>query len=314
MIEELKQKFTQYKIPFREHGKNVGREHINICCPLCDEQRFHCGIHINKLFFHCWVCNGGGSWEKLKVYLYKKYPLGNWNEIKRNKKTTYQAKPKHKVHIIDYFYNKADKEKQWLSNLCSLETIKDPFRPRWIKPNILDNYDIRIGVDKYKDYIGFIQDNNLIARKFNKNSYGVKWLKHLNQKPFIFNFNICKISEPNVGFITEGIFDCMRFPYGSAIAIMGHQISNQLLSKVVECFEKTNTIVLALDRDVNDQIIQKLYINLHSLGYNVKTIDWSKVDSYLKDIDEIYIAEGEKYIFNLLNVEKSVIFTDSILL
>ena len=49
-------------IPVRERGKNVGRDFINICCPLCHETRFHLGFHRTEGWWKCFVCGEGGQW------------------------------------------------------------------------------------------------------------------------------------------------------------------------------------------------------------------------------------------------------------
>ena len=43
----------------RESGKNVGAQMVNICCPFCEEERFHLGVHAENLWFHCFAGMAG---------------------------------------------------------------------------------------------------------------------------------------------------------------------------------------------------------------------------------------------------------------
>lgn len=51
-------------VNYREHGKNVGYNDINVCCPFCGETKFHLGINKIDGRLNCWVC----GFEHLKKW------------------------------------------------------------------------------------------------------------------------------------------------------------------------------------------------------------------------------------------------------
>ena len=58
-----------YNIEYRTSGKNIGSNWMSICCPFCQEERFHCGIHLDSKTFSCWVCGETGTFLKLAATL-----------------------------------------------------------------------------------------------------------------------------------------------------------------------------------------------------------------------------------------------------
>ena len=53
---KIRQLFEDYKIPFQDKGKNVGRGWIELHCPFCDDPSTHLGFNEEKEYFHCWRC------------------------------------------------------------------------------------------------------------------------------------------------------------------------------------------------------------------------------------------------------------------
>ena len=305
----------KHNIDYADSGVGVGRNTINIHCPVCGEEKYNCGIRIDNLIYHCWICESGGSWEKLKGHLYRKYPLVNWNTVKFGGRLG-ECK-KSKTDIIRYFDRKAeDKDLSWLTNKFDVKNMKKEFRPRWISSDVLSYYDIRIGIDKFENFIGFVQDDNLIARKMFNTSiskkYNTKWLKDENNKPFVFNFGAVKAAESKFGIITEGIFDCMRFPFGSAVAIMTNQMSDRIFDKVVLGFNAADRIIIALDKDVKYNIIQKMYINFMNLGFKVDVFPWDNIRN-AKDIDELYITKGKEFLYKLIGIDENIMINKNLI-
>lgn len=69
----------QYGIDYRSSGKNVGEDWLGICCPWCNETRFHCGINLTSKVASCWVCGESGTCLKLVATLLD----CNWREAKK---------------------------------------------------------------------------------------------------------------------------------------------------------------------------------------------------------------------------------------
>jgi len=56
---------TEEGIEYFEGGKNVSHGSINIQCPFCSDHSNHCGIFIDSMRFHCWLCGETGQFVKL---------------------------------------------------------------------------------------------------------------------------------------------------------------------------------------------------------------------------------------------------------
>lgn len=311
----LSERFDDCGIAYRSYGKNVGRENINICCPFCGEERFHCGIHRAHLYFHCWVCGVGGSWKKLKNLLRSIYPNVSWdinnNENYTDSEVVSDAKSEFKIR--DYFTKRAEiGELNWLTKIPAVSELKNKFRTRGLPEKILNFYDIRLGIGKYENYVGFAQGENLIARKYRPDKNKLMHLKSVDSSPFIFNFGICNRTKPKIGVITEGVMDCLRFPYGSSIALLTSNCSDSVIGLIANCFNSADRIILALDRGVKWEIICNLKLILIDLGYEVIALDWNKIKNRkLKDVDELTLVYGDKFLLDLFNLREVDFFSQS---
>lgn len=55
MTVDVKGLLDSLRIPYRERGRNIGRDYLGIKCPFCgDDPSEHMGIHIRTGGYHCW--------------------------------------------------------------------------------------------------------------------------------------------------------------------------------------------------------------------------------------------------------------------
>ena len=296
-------------IPFKDHGINVGREFINICCPFCHEGRFHCGINTIDFWFKCFVCNESGSWYKLSKCLKKDFSGVNWKKIKPPKKT-YHIPVYEKPVISEPKFSflksleKTDLCFKWLTTEPGIEFLNDKFRPRGLPGDILNYVEIYRGTKKFKGYVVFKEGDNISGRKYNPDILGARWKKNIVNTPFIYGENVCKKFCMPVGIITEGIFDMLHFPQGTAIALSGVAFSDAVLAKVLKTFDKAYKIILALDRGVKEKMIQDFYLSLSDF-YEVDVVDWSTIKNpNIKDLDELAVVKGNEYLLDFVGLPK----------
>ena len=298
------------RIEVKEHGTNVGREHVNICCPYCDESKFHCGIHEYDYWFKCFVCGEGGSWGKLRYQLRKVYPYVDWSLIKNKNKEVYldDEKKPHKAKDMPVFWREVDERDievlEWLEERPNQRDLKEKDRERGLDIKIALDAGLMIGIKKLKGYIVFKNGENINARKYYLDSPGPRWWKRLKDRPYLFGKEWTEKMNPKVGVITEGIFDCLRIPFGYGVAILGSAVSELLVSEIIKAFPTADTLVLALDRDANKNSITQMRLMLMDLGYEVKTVDWNSISrKEIKDLDDLFLSISQKKFFNFVQIQ-----------
>ena len=296
-------------ISIREHGANTGKEHINICCPFCNEARFHCGIHRTQLWFKCFVCGEGGNWNKIREKLYQKKPEGKWFDLCIEKESFYVDEIKKdfisqkEVYWREFNQSNDTELYSWLIDSPKYEDLFERYRSRSVGLSSALDYGLMTGIKKLEGYAVFKTGENVVARKISSDYVGTKWWKNTVDSTFLFGANWTKKANPVVGVITEGIFDSMRIPVGVGVALLGSAVSDKLILEISKAFEKTETLILALDRDANQKSLDVMQLMLSDLGFSVVRVDWNTVeDRNLKDIDEVFLYEPES-LQNLLGLE-----------
>ena len=79
---DVKAVLDQLGIDYKEGGKNVGSNDINIDCPFCGADK-HLGISRNNAFTNCWVCDFSDQEKRPSVVVVLKEASGlSWKEVK----------------------------------------------------------------------------------------------------------------------------------------------------------------------------------------------------------------------------------------
>ena len=299
-MSELSQLLKSAHVEVRERGTNVGSEFINICCPFCGEDRFHCGLHEIDLWFKCFVCGEGGAWLRIKRKLKKLHPSANWDAVSHESKSIYvpedtkpiaQRKPVHWREITESDFLVLD----WLGSSPNLKYIAEKDRERGIDIDIALDAGLLMGIGKLRGYVVFKNGNNINARKYNSDVPGPRWWKQLEDSPYLFGKEWVEKMQPKVGVISEGIFDILRVPLGQGVAILGSAVSDLLVSEIVRVFDTADSLVLALDKGANRTSVTRMRLMLLDMGFEVILPDWDSInEDGIKDLDEFYLAYGHR--------------------
>lgn len=307
-FDALQELLDAHQVPYRDRGTNVGREHLNICCPFCAEVRYHCGIHIQDLWFKCFVCGEGGQWGKLRRQLEVTFPHVPWSELTSDRKAVYMdTQSANKVlslkidlptHYLRKFRTSGDEElKKWM--LQKPADLKHKYRSRGLDHLALRALDVRVGKNRLDGYVGFVEGRNFVARKWKEGVAGPRWYKRIQDRNFLFGASVVAKTERSIGVITEGVFDMLRFPVGSAVAVLGQAVGDGMLAEIVKVFRGTETIALALDRDCNAGALANLDLSLRDLGFQVRKFDWKEIyDVTVKDADEVFLRYGKDRLYS----------------
>lgn len=308
----LRDSLSIARVPFKESGTNVGHDMINICCPFCGEEKFHCGIHRDDLWYKCFVCGEGGGWRNIAYKLQEKYPNVNWLSLSRSEgRIRYlDERPRLSRDLGELTREFTEKDRtpfEYLTEIPYLDELNSKNRPRGFSSDLIKKYRIGIGINELKGYVTFQQGKNLIARRYSLNETLPRYWKSINDGIFIFGED--QVYELNSQWvcIVEGVFDVMALPYGHGLAILGSIMSDGWISHLIASLPTgTRTVILALDKGVPHRTLVKFTLLLQDCGLEVKLWDWSLFE-VAKDLDEVRIVYGEElisdYIESLLKLK-----------
>ena len=301
--------FDRAGITYRLSGKNVGKEFVNICCPFCGEERYHCGIHRKAFWFRCWVCDAHGVWSKIKSQLERKYKGADWNQVQGKNNNFYLDEEDKQVEEVEKnqwrkFNLKTDyKIFNWLTS--HPKDLKENYRFRGIPLANLDRFEIFVGYGKLMGYVLFSDGENVVGRRYLPDEYGSKWYKTKGVQSNLFGGNQLKGKQGEVVYLCEGIFDLLSLPINS-VAVLGNSLTESLQVQIVKNLEGFKRLFLVFDRDVSANKLADMSLSLTDLGFVVDIFNWNEIPSeykHIKDIDELRLTSESCYqsLFNQKN-------------
>ena len=259
---DIQQFLINKKIEFRKEGKNVGRNEVNLCCPFCGEDRYHCGINQNKNLFHCWKCGEKGDIAKLisKLlgisYIEAKQIINPISDLKkaledRDKKIMkVEEINKPKSFKLPNYTKPFIKDSTNIWQEIAHDFLVDKYNLTW--EDILDAKLHYCFGGKYKNRIIIpCYFNNkmvsFIARTWDKNGT-IRYMNCPNEesliniKKILYNYDNIKIGQKLV-IVTEGVFDCIKVGLGRSVAVLGTEITKDQLTLLAKLSAK-NLIVM----------------------------------------------------------------------
>lgn len=303
MFDDLTRVCDSLNILWKVKGKNTNNGFVNLCCFYCEEDRFHLSVNREEGWFSCWRCGEKGRWWKLLSGLAKEYPSNLWQSIPRpdsgaiwlptiDEDATRKEKETPEYRNLDE--NKDSRYFDWLCAMPSNDEMGLEDRPRGFSYDAVRDSGVKLGQGVLNGYFVWELNVGLMARKFSSEVPGPKWRAVDTTSNSIFGYHNAKRVSPATGFITEGIFDALRFPSGEAISILGLTTSDVKLARVALAFENSKRIVLAFDRGVKRDVWLAWAMGLTDFGYDVSAVNWDTIDEECKDVDEVRIHYGEE--------------------
>ena len=223
-------------IEYRESGKNISKNYIGVCCPFCDDNSFHLGIHKQSKTISCWKCGVRSNVLKL----IQEVSLVSYNQAiaifyKFQDSSLAYLNPKEEVRP----QSSVDLPKGSSKNFTGVFTnylFKRNFQP----DTIIKTYDLyagAIGTDfAYRIIIPIYQQYELVAY-LGRDATEKNTLKYLNCpvelskipiKECLYNLDAVR----DKAIIVEGVTDVWRLGAG-AIATFGVQYTRQQLSLLI---------------------------------------------------------------------------------
>lgn len=194
-----------------------------------------------------------------------------------------------------YFYNRGITNDNVFLNVKPIVGIPTSVFPHANTPSLANIYDY--------NYMIPVWENNkvvncILRRNDEKSTYGNKVvnLKNLNVK--FFNSDCLRQKDPNIIFITEGIFDALSFMefFQESICLNSGMMANRFCETIEKEKETLNNkmFVIALDNDkIGKEATRKIKEKFNEL--NIKYVSISLDEKY-KDINDYLVADRVKFI------------------
>lgn len=278
---------------------------IRINCPFCHLQgkapdtKYHLYVNVKEGLVHCFRCGYGNVLGRFLKDL--KLSLGDWKEL---------GYLRYGRLTKTLGYTSALQVKLPFPKIDEISPTIRKFYIQFLKKRNLDEeviwrYDLRVGVDKYKDRIiipckeNFVdiyftsrrifETNTTKYRNPGKGEFGIL----IGKSEVVYNIdNVPK--ESDVVVVMEGPFDVISThlkPYPS-VAILGKTISKHQLYKIL--LKKPRKVLVVLDSDAHRETLQiakflSKYVETEALL--LKTGDPGELGSrYLKEGDKVRVS------------------------
>ncbi len=250
----LEEALTSCGIGYNNQTTNA----VNICCPFCNDEGYHCGVFLDNLNYHCWKCHSVGSlYELLRVVLrisYKDYlelfqsvygEITDETIIERLKKV---LNPEVEKQL------KGTKEVKWPPpNTVSIEkmgsdiVVTNFLTKRNLELGFCIEKGVRIGlIGRLMNYfvVPVIEGGQVVAYQGRSMLLTAKRRKYMSEGmmgDFLYNYD--EIIPDSPVAIVEGIFDC--WSTRNSVASFGTNLSDTQIYKLAKL--KFSEIILAWD-------------------------------------------------------------------
>lgn len=264
-------------IEFVERGKNVGRNDVNVKCFNCDDPSYHLSIHKHSGVWHCWRCSVRGNFIGLikqllnvslskAISIAKKYSDNDFVVEEHNgRKLQFPdncfplLEPRNDEHEL---YRKLAVEYLVSRYVNPYDKFDWKFTPRTD-----DMYSYLVIIPLYFNYevVSWIGRRYIPTIK-PKYVNAPKEKSVMTTKQILFNYD--NYTEDDFIFLTEGIFDALRFGR-LGISTFGKIVSNEQINLLT--IKRPKKIFYVPDKDVKQNEINQM-VNILSLITDITTL------------------------------------------
>jgi hypothetical protein len=264
-----------------------GDEYLFFCPKGCHLERPKLSINIEKGVYKCWKCGYGGSNIRKFVLEFFRDRVVEWNRLDPPQKQDAFEQKATIEEDVGWVFNGIS---QWRTRIGEeLEQMTPQvhqylFEKKKLTQNDLLLWNVRVARGDYSTVLvpsfNSVGAPNYYVQKTCTDEFTVARRPGVSQNQVIFNEFALNWEQPV--YIVENVFDAMRFPFGSAIPILGSSVRSD--SRLVEeAVRNRAELVLFLDQDeVGKKRSYSLYNLFSAYGISVKI-----ADNPFGDIDEM---------------------------
>ena len=315
---DLIEYFKKNRIFYRDSGKNVGRDEINICCIDCGEDGYHLGINLKKQMYHCWKCDIGGtlaflisrfencSYQKAVELISKPnrkldglektisdYQISIINNITNNTNkiaTTIFKLPPFPKFLMDESKNIIFKL-QAVQYLCNRGITSEIIKKANLHYCYYGKYKNRIIVpiyyqNKLVNFLGRTWDIEAKKRYINcPNDQSL-----ISSKKLLYNYDNIQQNVERL-IIVEGVFDCFKSGLNRTVATLGTAVTFEQKQLILKLNPK-ELIILFDGEAYSDAIELANWFNFYikkikviKLPYSIDpgSCSYSEIDKYINE-------------------------------
>tara|TARA_B000000557_G_scaffold263010_1_gene264932 strand:+ start:155 stop:1147 length:993 start_codon:yes stop_codon:yes gene_type:complete len=309
-----------YRTELSKDGNNV-----SIWCPFCNHRKktkLKLVIHLEKCFYHCWICDKKGSDIS--------YVISKIDKSKVEKARLYFKKPLKNTFDLDIkglFEEELNYDEDEIVEIPKgFKILANAFNSRNPDVRAVFKYALKRGINKHKMWylrLGYSLDDEfrrmLLIPSFDKdgkiNFYTgrridvdthspIKYKNSKNKKKNIV-FNELNIDWKKELTIVEGPLDLLKTNDNSTCLLGSSLNESMLLFKRI--VENKTSVILALDKDVYGKTLS-IANKLYEYNIDVRIADVRGAD----DVGDMDIKEVENILKNANKFEKNDLLLNKI--
>jgi len=277
------------QLPTKDRGRNVGRDHININCPVCGDTRFHLGFHRTEGWFKCLRCGEvKGPWGDKAIQILSRASGLSFLEV-YDLAQQYQAASSASTSVPQN--QSAERSSFQVSGPTpeAAKVLSEYATARHLLPEDLQPLGHPLPEPViFKNKPSFLfRLPGLVAFRGPKQPWNLYFhpqaVRSYPQPPF----------EGKTLVLVEGLFDAFRFPVSQVVAMLTNRPSRTLLPHL-----SGKKIIFWPDRDIyqnNPKSILMTISTLKALGATPVLFPWESIPpTWGKDPDELYLHLGRE--------------------
>ncbi len=264
-----------------------GQEYLFFCPNGCHLERPKLSINIEKGVYKCWKCGYGGNRIRNFILRFFRDRVVEWNRLEpAGRKDAFETKAPVEEDVGWVFTGISS----WRTRLVDALEKMTPkvheylFIQKKLSEHALLQWNARVTSGDYSTVLipsfGTNGAPNYYVQKTCSDEFTVAKRPGVSQNRVIFNEFAVRWDETI--YLVENVFDAMRFPFGTAIPLLGSSVRSD--SKLLEeCTKKQASLAIFLDPDdVGKKRSFQLYELFTSYGLETKI-----VDNQFGDIDSL---------------------------
>ncbi len=274
-----------YGINNKNKGPNCSPNYINICCPICEDTKYHGGFNLLKYYYTCWKCGYHPisevvlsllkCTEREAIEIYKKYTVkGIYKAIQPIRKEDKYDSISH-TKTIDLKPFKSTFNESYLNYLKHRKFDPDKVIKQFnlLSGGLVGDYKFRIIAPIYfKNELVSFQGRDITDKQKLRYMTCRKKDEVIFHKRLLYNLDNC---TENKAIICEGITDVWRLG-DNTCCTFGVQFST---SQVLLLAERFNKVFVLYDPDpAGNKQGKVLSMQLAGLGLDVEIITISDSD------------------------------------
>lgn len=288
-------------------GKNIGNDFIGIApCPNCGDSRNHYGINVKRKYASCFICKhyintlgivalyGNMTYHQAYQYLIEESDETKDVE-QRVKEILYGEIQEDEIKYTSKIDELPKSRSITIRDLRINPQLKDFFREKKLNLCHVKRYGLRIGTEKYQNYIIWpVWYKNRLVSYQRRNYKEKRYYNPKNLQHYIYGYDWIMQNKPLL--LVEGFLDYTRIDtylrcyYPNELSIttgMLKSISNKQIQMIIDA--RPSSVIVMFDNDswfdywrVRNSFPFNVFFVIIPKGLDPNMMSWSQIDEIFK--------------------------------